>query len=71
MIQVTYSDRKGAGCMRAFDKADDAAGFLSRVRTEATARDSKGEVVGECYQIPAYERVGSRRWGWWIDNEAN
>jgi hypothetical protein len=71
MIQVTWTDAKGAGRMRAFDDGEKAAKFLERLRADATARDSTGEVVGGVQEIPEFEREDRRgRWAWWIDSEA-
>jgi hypothetical protein len=71
MIQVTWMDARGAGRMRAFDDGEKAAVFLSRLGADATARDSKGEVVGSVSEIPRHERVNGRiRWHWWMDSGA-
>jgi hypothetical protein len=72
MIQVTWMDAKGAGRMRAFEDGEKAAVFLERLRADATARDSKGDVVGGVSEIPRHERVNGRtKWHWWIDTEAD
>jgi hypothetical protein len=70
MIQVTWTDAKGAGRMRAFERTSQATDFLRTLRREATVRDSSGEVVGGIELIPEAMRTGRTKWGWWIDSEA-
>lgn len=68
MIKVFYQDKHGASCMHAFSTSDAAAQFMATLRSEATAKDETGRIVGEVYRLDKANRPDRRyKWGWWVE----
>jgi hypothetical protein len=65
VIIVSYQDRRGASCMRAFDDKISTVAFIARLRCEATITHG-GEKIGEVYYLQNAPDK-RRKWGWWID----
>ena len=74
MIQVTWIDRRGAGCVRQFiapSRADDVLRFLKTLKCEVTVRASDAEEpIGGVWDVQGYADDKRLRWSWWLDHEA-
>ena len=66
MYQVTYMNKKGAGCMRAFSDTAKVEKFISTLRHEATVRQN-GEVVGGIEYRPGEWDDKRLKWFWWLE----
>ena len=66
MYQVTYMDRKGAGCMRAFSNAARVEKFISTLRREATVRQD-GKIVGGVEDCTGKFDDKRLKWFWWLE----
>lgn len=65
-VQVTYLDRKGAGCMRSFPDRESCQAFISKLRCIATVREN-GEEIGKVEYRPGDADDSRVKWIWWIE----
>jgi hypothetical protein len=66
MAQLTWMNRKGAGCMRA-GTVTELGKRMETLRCEAKLRLLDGTVIGEVTRHPE----NPKRWLWWYEKDAN
>lgn len=68
-LLLTYNNRRGAGCGKAFDTREEALAFMRTLRSPAVLRDENtGEIVGGIEEANGGQDDQRIRWQWWIDN---
>jgi hypothetical protein len=68
-IEVTWTNQRGAGCVRSFTDIQSVTRFISKLRREATIRIN-GEIIGQVTKHFDYCSDRRVKWLWWIDPEA-
>ncbi len=74
VIQVTWTDRRRASCVRQFAppaSANDVLRFLKTLKCKATVRASDAEdPIGGVWDAQGFADDKRLRWVWWLDREA-
>ena len=63
MYQVSWLNKRGAGCVSVFTDEDVLEFFVSNLRREATIRDESNRIIG------GVKRDG-RKWIWWFESKS-
>src|SRR5690606_29678228 len=71
MIKAFYTDRRGAGCVRTINSAEEAEKILKGGygATEVRLENEDGEVVGERTKAHALTLRGNGKYFWWFWND--
>lgn len=67
--QLTWMNKRGAGCMETGEAAR-LAKKLETLRCEATLRTLDGEVIGGCEPTNGAQDDKRIKWNWWYDRSA-